>query len=141
MKMAGWIVAAGVASAAIPCAAHAALTEDQFQIRTAGDLVALCTADNKDPLYTAAVNYCHGFVSGAYSAERDHEASVRATPLFCVPSPPPSRSQAIGDFVLWVKADPARSDLGPIRGLFEYLLATYPCATPPTRPAHAKPKS
>ena len=43
---------------------HAALTEQSFVSKTTGDLVALCSASPSDNLYTAAMNFCHGFGAG-----------------------------------------------------------------------------
>jgi len=46
--------------------AAGAVTEDQFGLRNTGDLAALCSASATDPLYTAALNFCHGFGAGTY---------------------------------------------------------------------------
>jgi hypothetical protein len=127
MKIVPWMLAAVLAVALAPVAAQAALSEDQFTMKTTGDLIALCTADPKDPLYTAAVNYCHGFATGAYSAEQAHEAATKAKPLFCLPDPRPTRAQAVADFVAWTKEDPARLDLPPVHGMFTFLMQRYPC--------------
>jgi hypothetical protein len=72
------------------CAAAAAVTEDNFLVRTTGDLVALCSADKGDPLMTAAVSFCHGFEIGVYRALAKQEAARRGPKLFCVPNPPPT---------------------------------------------------
>jgi hypothetical protein len=44
---------------------RAAVTRDEFPPKSTADLVSLCTVQQSDPLATAAINYCQGFVEGA----------------------------------------------------------------------------
>lgn len=46
--------------------ARAAVSEDNFQLQSAGDPVTLCSADPADRMMTAAANFCLGFVVGVY---------------------------------------------------------------------------
>jgi|SRR6516162_6801294 hypothetical protein len=92
-------------------AAQAAVSEDNFLVRNAGDLTALCTATQADPLYTAAVNFCQGFAVGAFRVLQE-EVARRPPHMFCLPDSLPSRTEAIASMVQWVNADPARSALG-----------------------------
>lgn len=130
-----WFAVAGIAASAMVRPAQAALTEEQFRLNTSADLVSLCSASPQDPLYTAALNYCHGFAVGAYSAERAHSAATRARPLFCLPEPQPTRNEAVAGFIAWTKQDPTRLTLPPIEGMFTYLMQQYPC------PQRGKPRS
>src|SRR5215471_21811552 len=106
MKLKDWTIAAGLVLLA-PWPPHAA-TEANFGARTTGDLVELCTAIPDNAMGTAAVNFCEGFAQGAVLVEMQNMATFRGAKLFCMPNPPPSRNEAITDFVNWARASPDR---------------------------------
>src|SRR5262252_1203626 len=108
-----------------------AATEANFGARTTGDLVELCTATPDNALGTAAVNFCEGFAQGAVLVEMQNMAGFRGSKLFCMPKPPPSRNQALSEFVNWVRAAPDRMAASSTDGLFRFLSERYPC--PPSR--------
>jgi hypothetical protein len=111
-----------------PCVGvPAATTPGNFVVRTAGDLVALCSADPSDPMVGPALGFCEGFAVGVYQTLQETQASLPA-PFFCVPTPGPSRSQAIASFVAWVKASPSAASQRPADAILGYLQQTYPCA-------------
>jgi hypothetical protein len=115
-----------VCSGILPIKANAAVTEDNFLLRTTGDLVDLCKATSADPYYTAAVNFCHGFAVGVY---RVLESEERAEPrhMFCVSDRTPRRAEAIAAFVQWADAHPDQKNLGPADGIAAYLQQQFPC--------------
>ena len=129
MKLKDWAIAAGLVLFA-PCAPHAA-TEGHFGARTTSDLVELCTARPDGSIGTAAVNFCEGFALGAVLVEMQNQAAFRGPKLFCLPNPPPSRDQALSEFVDWARASPDRLALSSTDGLFQFLGERYPC--PPSR--------
>jgi hypothetical protein len=129
MKLHKWTAAAALAMLA-PCAAYAA-TEANVAAGTAGDLVELCTATPDSAIGTAAVNFCEGFAQGAVLVEMQNLAAFRGSKLFCMPSPPPSRNEALSEFVKWARAAPDRLAQPPADGLFRFLGERYPC--PPSR--------
>ena len=49
------------------------LNVEAFQVKTTKDLIALCDTSPDEPLYAAAVHFCHGYLVGAYHY---HEASI-----------------------------------------------------------------
>jgi hypothetical protein len=106
--------------------AQAAVTEDQFQMRSTGDLVALCSAEKADPYMTAAANFCHGFAVGVFQTLTAEQAA-RRNRQFCVTEPMPTRNEAIASYVTWAKADPARLTLRPADSILAYLIETQPC--------------
>jgi hypothetical protein len=116
-----------LALAMLPTAAPAATTQDNFLLRTAGDLVAVCSPAQDDPLMAAAVGFCEGFAVGVYRTLEETQAGFRAK-LFCMPTPGPTRSQAITSFVAWVQANPAVASGAPGDAILRYLVQTYPCA-------------
>ena len=85
LRQCAGIAMLGCLLALAPADTRAAVTEDQFVARTAGDLAALCSADPSDRLYTAAVNFCHGFGAGTYGVLSEVENANPKVRLFCAP--------------------------------------------------------
>ncbi len=107
--------------------AHAA-TEANFAVHTTGDLVALCSADPKEALGTAAVHFCHGFTVGAVSVQQVRGEASKRGRLFCLPEQQTmSRDAAIAEFVAWARAEPARLAAKPYDSLFQFLAGKFPC--------------
>lgn len=104
----------------------AATTENEFQVTNMHDLVALCTTADTDPLYTAAVNFCQGYLVGAWQY---HKAMAvrRKHDFVCLPNPPPTRSQAITAFLSWAKAHSEYDRESPVETLFKFLVEKWPC--------------
>jgi hypothetical protein len=95
-----------------------------LQARTAGQLAELCSAAAGSPGADAKINFCHGFAQGAVD---DRMRVAGATKPFCFPSPTPSRTATMHDFVNWVHATPANGDMPVLDGLFRFLGERYPC--------------
>jgi hypothetical protein len=109
-------------------ATAAPVAEDEFVLRTTGDLVDLCTSDQSDRLYTAAQNFCYGFVVGTYRTLAAVDQGLRPkAKWFCEPSPAPSRSQAIAAFVTWARFTTGVLALSPTDGMFKYLTTVDRC--------------
>jgi hypothetical protein len=128
MTWKGWTIAVGLALLA-PGMPHAA-TEANFGARTTGDLIALCAATPNNAIGTAADNFCEGFVEGAVAVELQNMAAFRGRKLFCLPNPPPTRSEALNEFVTWARAAPDRMTQPSTDGLFRFLSERYPCPPP-----------
>jgi hypothetical protein len=107
--------------------AQAAVTEDNFVAHTTGDLLALCTAEPTETLYTAAVNFCHGFGAATYSLLATAQHSNPKLKVFCEPAKGVSRNDAVASFVTWARAKPDRVALPAVDGLTLFLADTYPC--------------
>jgi Rap1a immunity proteins len=105
-----------------------ALTRDDFLVRTTQDLVELCTASETDPLYHAALGFCHGYAVGAYHY---HQAAIAAgaekTEFVCFPDPPPTRVESIQMFLAWTKANPQYMNERPVDSIFRFLESKFPC--------------
>jgi len=122
--------AAGALILLAPRVPHAA-TEANFGPATTADLVELCTATPDNAIGTAAVNFCEGFAQGAVSVEMQNMAAFRGPKSFCMPNPPPSRNEALSEFVKWARVSPDRMSATSTDGLFRFLSERYPC--PPSR--------
>jgi hypothetical protein len=125
MTFKGWIATATLVLLA-PSTVHAA-TEANFGAGSTGDLVELCSATPDNGVGTAAVNFCEGYMQGAVTVEMLNMAAFRGPKLFCLPNPPPTRTQAMGEFVNWVRAAPDRMTQTATDGLFRFLSERYPC--------------
>ena len=123
-----YFAAAGIAAVVASGARAAPVTQDDFQARATTNLVALCSADQTDPLYTAARNFCEGFVVGTYRlAAIEEAASTSRRKMFCLPASGPTRDQAIADFVQWTTGRSKTLASSPTDGIVEYLSTKYPC--------------
>jgi hypothetical protein len=124
-----YFATAGIAMVVAFGARAAPVTQDDFQVRTTANLVALCGADQTDPLYTAARNFCEGFAVGTYRLIAIQEAaSVSRRKLFCLPANSPTRNQAVADFVQWASSRPKTLASSPTDGIVEYLVTKFPCS-------------
>jgi hypothetical protein len=106
---------------ALPAQAQRAITP---QTRTAADLADLCAANPKDSQGDAKINYCHGFAQGAIIIELRHAGDKKP---FCFPSPMPTRTTTMGEFVNWVRALPEHRTETAVDGLFKFLGERFPC--------------
>jgi hypothetical protein len=109
--------------------ARAAVTEDNFLLRNAADLVAVCSAPAGDPMMTAAVNFCDGFTVGVYRTLAAEQAAMQSK-LFCVVGPVPTRSEAVARFVAWAQSRPDVLSEQPEDAILAYLQVRFPCASP-----------
>jgi len=125
MKSVAPIVAPVVALAAVLFAlpAQAQRTLD-IRARTTGDLADLCGANPRDPQGDAKINYCHGFAQGAVDVALKQTGDKKP---FCFPSPTPTRSATLTEFVNWARALPAHRTVSAVDGLMQFLGERYPC--------------
>ena len=113
----------------MPTRGMAAVSPNDFQAHTTGQLVALCSAPPTDPLATPAVNFCHGFtVAVARVLQEEDAANPGTRPMFCLPANGVSRNQAITQFVQWASADPSRMSMPATDGVAGFLATNYPCS-------------
>jgi hypothetical protein len=111
---------------ALPALAGA-VTEKDFEVKTTQNLIDLCTAAPSDPLHNQAVNFCHGFLVGAFQYYLAAAAGPEGIKLVCFPENPPTRNEAIAMFVEWAKAHPQYMGEKPVDTEFRFLMETWPC--------------
>ena len=112
--------------AALPARADA-VSKDDFLARTTKDLVDLCGAAPSDPLYDAAIHFCHGYVVGAFHYYTAADAAPGPTHIVCLPNPPPSRDQGVQNFVAWANQNPQYMTEFPVNTLFRFAAMKWPC--------------
>ncbi len=104
-----------------------ATDEKDFEVKTTQNLINLCTTSSDDPLFAQAVNFCHGYLVGAYHFYVAQANGPDGYKMVCLPDPPPSRNEAIGMFVEWTKAHPQYGTEAPVETEFRFLIETWPC--------------
>ena len=103
-----------------------ATSSEEFLMRNAQDLTGVCSTPSSDPLYTAAINFCEGYIEGAY-----HYYSAMLgpgiKPFVCLPKPEPTRDEVTRRFVAWSQAHPQHSGEPAVETLFKFAEETWPC--------------
>jgi hypothetical protein len=129
MRTKQWLPGMALGIVVSASSAYATVTEDNFLLRNSGDLVEVCSAVQSDPLFTAARNFCDGFVVSVFMVlqEENRAQSSNSKRLFCEPNPVSTRDEAIASFVQWVRADAGRMALPATDGIAEFLSQRYPC--------------
>ena len=116
-------VIATLALMSLPLGAWAA-GSISVKVATSGDLAELCGVNPKESAADAKINFCHDFAQGALDVEAKYAGDKKK---FCMPSPAPTRTATMMEFVNWVRALPAHRTLGPTEGLFQFLGERFPC--------------
>ena len=103
------------------------VTEKDFLADTTEQLLNLCAASPDDPFYHQAINFCHGYLVGAWDYYEAVSSGPEGIDLVCFPNPPPSRNDAINMFVEWAKAHPQHWQKKPVNTEFRFLVEKWPC--------------
>jgi hypothetical protein len=104
-----------------------AVSEKDFEAQTTKDIINLCTASPDDPLYQQAINFCHGYLSGAYHYYEASTSGKEGFKLICMPDPQPSRNESIAMFIDWAKAHPQYKGEPAVETEFRFLMEKWPC--------------
>jgi hypothetical protein len=124
-----WILLA-IASAWLWPSSAAAVDRDDFLIVDAQDVIDVCTVPETDPLYAASTAFCHGYLVGAYQYHVAIFGHGKSRPVVCFPEPPPTRLQAIDQFIAWLKAHPEYAKEKAPDVITRYLVESWPCSAP-----------
>lgn len=122
----GWRIFAVVAVLLAATSARA-VTEGNFELRNGADLVALCGVAKDDPMRSLAFQMCEGYCAGVYQAILALTTHKGLQPLFCPPNPPPSRNEAIAQFVEWSKEKTQYQGDRPADFLGRFLVEVFAC--------------
>jgi len=104
-----------------------AVTQDHFVVHDTRDIIELCTTPKTDPLYTAAIHFCQGYLVGAYHYQEALFSGPGIKPVVCFPEPKPTRDEAIGQFIEWAKAHPQYAKDRPVETSSRFMAETWPC--------------
>ena len=104
-----------------------AASEKDFEVQTTENILNLCTAVRDDPLYQQAINFCHGFLVGAYRYYEAAGSGPGGLKLVCMLDPPPSRNDTFAMFLEWVKSHPQYWNEKAVETEFRFLMAKWSC--------------
>ena len=104
-----------------------AVDEHDFVVDTTADLIELCMVSKSDPLHKEAVNFCLGFLVGAYHYHVAANTGPKGKCLVCLPDPPPPRVEVATMFIDWAKKHPEYMGEEAVETWFRFLIETYPC--------------
>jgi len=120
-------VLVGVLSATLLSpAAAAAATENDFLVHTTADIVDLCSVTPSDPLYTAAVHFCQGYLIGAFQYHLEASEALGLGKI-CLPAPPPTRNEGIQMFIAWTRQNPQFWSERPVDTMVRFLETKWAC--------------
>ena len=126
------LLVCGVVLGALAAKPSLSATPANYDVRTAADLVAICSTAPGDNVWSAATGFCHGYIVGVYRTLEEIQEARPWARMFCAPSVRPSRTAAINAYVAWTNARPEELGKVPMESITDYLAATYPCpANPP----------
>jgi hypothetical protein len=104
-----------------------AVSEKDFKVETTENLINLCTTTVDDPLHNHAINFCHGYLAGAYHFYEAISSGPQGIQLVCLSDPLPSRNDTIVMFIEWVKTHPQHLGEKPVETQFRFLMEKWPC--------------
>ena len=111
----------------LPGLANSAVTEEDFKVKTTQNLINLCTALPLDPHYGDAINFCQGYMVGAYHYDIAEHSKNPKDALVCFPDPKPSRNEVLALFIAWTKANPQFMTDMPVETQFRFMSEKWPC--------------
>ncbi|MEM7526783.1 MAG: Rap1a/Tai family immunity protein [Pseudomonadota bacterium] len=122
-----------VALAALFAAPHAmgdagTTDEGDYLIVDTSDLVDLCNTKLQEPNFASAIHMCHGYFVGVHQLHQAALTPSETGGFYCLPSPPPTRDEAVVQFIAWAQADKDVMGLPAIEGLMRWAASDFPCS-------------
>jgi hypothetical protein len=130
MRTLAWF---GIASFALLAAASHAADPQDFYVRSAQDLVRLCSVTDQEEIREEAIHFCHGFAAGAWQYHLAQANGPDGRRLVCPPDSV-TRDAAIAGFVEWSARHPERMGEPAVEALFRFLIEKWPCPAPAAAP-------
>jgi hypothetical protein len=98
------------------------------QVKTAGELTALCSVSADDPSYAAAMGFCLGYIDAALDYHAALTSGVKYKPFVC-PHAGLTREEVVTVFLEWSKANPQQLENGaPVEGVMRAVYEKWPCS-------------
>lgn len=99
---------------------------EDFKLRSAQDLVDVCTLDSGHEHYEVARAFCFGFFEGAMHYDNAMGDSEIYADLVCQPEGV-TRSEAVAVVMAYLQANPQYGSEAPIDASFRALTDKWPC--------------
>lgn len=107
----------------------ATVNEEDFSLQTTRNLYNICSVDEKNDHYVAAVYTCRGFMEGAVQYH-DAVSEVKNLKRYICYPPTATLEEGRLAFLHWAKANSENAKFmgeAPVVGLVRSLAAEYPC--------------
>ena len=105
----------------------APLSQEDFKVRTTGDLVKLCSTPASDPMYTEARGFCLGYLDGAHDYHAALTAGDEFDPIAC-PGGDVTRDQVVKVVIQWAKRNNRKLETeDAIHGVMRAVSDEWPC--------------
>jgi len=104
-----------------------AVTPEHFVVHNTQELVDVCSTAQSDPLYTAAIHFCHGYLVGAYHYQEALYNGPGIKPVVCFADPKPTRNEGVAKFIQWANAHPEYAQDRAVESYSKFLAETWPC--------------
>lgn len=101
-------------------------TLDDVKLKSASELLDICTVPPANEHHDTALAFCYGFFEGAI---RYHQAIAEPQPgkkLVCAPEGT-TRRQAVDVFTNYLQANPQYGNEATVDAIFRALMARWPC--------------
>jgi hypothetical protein len=118
-----WLVSA----APLEAADGQGFSLDDFRLRTAEDLLDICTADRSNPSYWEAQAFCLGYFHGGADFHRALVSGPGFQPIAC-PAAGTTVRDAVGVFVDYARAHPEELTKAPMDVVFQSVAQKWPCS-------------
>jgi hypothetical protein len=107
-----------------------AVTQSDFQLETAQDLLNLCMPAPAEPLQRDAIHMCYGFMTGAMHYHRALASGPDGRAIVC-PDGQVTRADVVQTFIEWAQDNPQHMQEPPVEALARAAVAEWPCQEQP----------
>jgi Rap1a immunity proteins len=101
-------------------------TLDDYQLRTSGDLLDICSLDSSHAGYYEARGFCLGYFAGGIDLH-DALAAGRDFPQLACPTGQVTRDDVVAVFVNYARAHPEHLNERPMDTVFRAVSDEWPC--------------
>ena len=116
------------ASGVQPAASAPMPVANPLDIHTLRDLAGACSLRNDNPYYIAATSMCAGYTAAVIDFHLlDTMGPRHDKRKVCLPSPVPTRREAVAGLVAWVQSNPQYLDEPAASAVLRYFINVYPC--------------
>jgi hypothetical protein len=127
----GGVLALGVALASFASWAQTdGYTLDDYQLRTSGSLLDICSLDASNDNYWEARGFCLGYFTGGIDLH-DALAASRDYPRIACPSDGVTRDDVVATFVTYARSHPEYLNERPMDTVFRAVVDRWPCPQEP----------
>lgn len=103
-----------------------ALNPDGFEVTSTDHLLELCNVPVDDPLYSASMGFCLGYIDAALDYHAALTAGEKYSPITC-PAAEVTREEVVVVVRDWAKGSPQHLGEQPVVGVMRAVSEKWPC--------------